>query len=75
MPKQKWKRPNAQKHGIFSAIAILPGEDEREFEQLHADLVEEWAPAGATEDDAVLSVAKAVCASVECRDFLRYNCR
>ena len=60
MPKQKWKRPGAHKHGVFSATAILPGEDEREFEELHSALVEEWKPAGATEEDAVLSIAKAV---------------
>jgi hypothetical protein len=53
MPKQNWKRPNAYKHGIFSATAILPGEDEQEFERLHADLIEEWKPVGATEEDTV----------------------
>jgi hypothetical protein len=57
---QKWKRPNAHKHGVFAATAILPGEDEREFEELHSALVEEWLPAGATEEDAVLSIAKSV---------------
>jgi hypothetical protein len=60
MRNQKWKRPNAHKHGVFGATAILPGEDEREFDELHSALVEEWLPAGATEEDAVLSIAKAV---------------
>lgn len=54
------KRPNAVKHGIFAATAILPGEDPQEFARLHSDLIEEWAPVGATEEDAVLSIAKAV---------------
>jgi hypothetical protein len=60
MTTRKWKRPNAYKHGAFSATAILPGEDEREFDELHASLIEEWMPEGATEEDAVLSIAKAV---------------
>jgi hypothetical protein len=60
MSRQKLKRPNAHKHGVFSATAILPGEDEREFKKLHAALIKEWRPVGATEQDAVLSIAKAV---------------
>ena len=58
MPKVK--RPNAQKHGAFAETAILPGEDPREFAELLSDLVEEWTPVGPTEQDAVLSVAKAI---------------
>ena len=60
MAKQKTKQPNAQKHGVFAEMAILPGEVPEEFEELHSDLVEEWAPAGATEEDAVLTIAKGV---------------
>ena len=56
---QKRKRPNAEKLGIFSvAIAILPGEDKREFEELHRSYVEEWAPDGATDEEAVSILAK-----------------
>jgi hypothetical protein len=54
------KRPNAIKHGVFAATAILPGEDPSEFEELHSELIAEWMPDGATEQDAVLSIAKAV---------------
>jgi hypothetical protein len=57
-PNQKWKRPNAYKHGVFSGIFIVPGEDPQEFQQLVDDLIEEWQPSGATEEDAVLSIAK-----------------
>jgi cytosine/adenosine deaminase-related metal-dependent hydrolase len=71
MPKQKWKRPNAHKHGAFSATAIFPGEDEQEFEELHAALVEEWMPVGATEEDAVLSIAKAVWRKRRVQKFLQ----
>jgi hypothetical protein len=60
MITRKLKRPNALKHGVFSATAILPGEDPEEFEELHSSLIEEWMPDGATEEDAVLSIAKAV---------------
>jgi hypothetical protein len=48
------------KHGAFAKTAILPGEDPREFEELHSALIEEWAPVGPTEEDAVLSIAKGV---------------
>jgi hypothetical protein len=50
----------AVKHGAFAKTAILPGEDPREFEELHSALIEEWAPVGPTEEDAVLSIAKGV---------------
>lgn len=60
MTSEAVRRPNACKHGIFAATAILPGEDPQEFARLHSDLIEEWAPVGATEEDAVLSIAKAV---------------
>ena len=51
---------HAVKHGAFAKTAILPGEDRREFEELHSALIEEWAPVGPTEEDAVLSIAKGV---------------
>ena len=31
MRNQKWKPPNAYKHGAYSRAAIVPGEDEEEF--------------------------------------------
>jgi hypothetical protein len=60
MRNQKWRHPNAYKHGVFASMAIVPGEDPREFEELHSAVVEEWTPAGATEQDAVLTIAKGV---------------
>jgi hypothetical protein len=51
---------HAVKHGAFAKTVILPGEDRREFEELHSALIKEWAPVGATEEDAVLSIAKGV---------------
>ena len=58
MGKQNGNRPNALKHGAFAQTAILPGEDAREFEELHSGLVEEWEPIGPTEEDGVLSIAR-----------------
>jgi hypothetical protein len=57
---QKPKQPNAQKHGVFAATAILPGEHRQEFEELHSAVTQEWTPDGATEEDAVLTIAKAI---------------
>jgi hypothetical protein len=75
MPTQRGKRPNAHKHGVFSATTILPGEDEREFENLHAALIEELRPVGATEEDAVLSIAKAVWRKRRVQKFLEVQLR
>jgi hypothetical protein len=60
MSNDRPRRPNAYQHGVFSRTTIVPGEDIKEFEALHSDLVQEWTPAGATEEDAVLSIAKGI---------------
>jgi hypothetical protein len=44
----------------IAKTAVLPGEDLAEFEELHSALIQEWAPVGPTEEDAVLSIAKGV---------------
>ena len=46
VPRREHKRPNAQKSGVFAEPLILPGEDPREFEAIHAALIEEWNPTG-----------------------------
>src|SRR5262249_51020072 len=38
----KAKRLNAIKHGAFSQMTLLPGEDPEEFEALHAGVRDEW---------------------------------
>jgi len=58
--QKQLKQPNAYKHGVYSQIALAPGEDGDEFEALCADLNKEWMPTGETEEDAVLSIAKAI---------------
>jgi hypothetical protein len=49
---------NALQHGAFSKLMILPWEHLQQFEELHADLIEEWKPDGPTEHDAVFTIAK-----------------
>ena len=70
MRNQKYKQPNAQKHGVFAATAILPGEHRQEFEELHSAVIQEWAPDGATEEDAVLAIAKAIWSKRRVQKFL-----
>jgi hypothetical protein len=64
------KRLNALKHGTFTLMTILPGEDEKQFELLYSLLIEEWKPAGATEEDGVLSIAKGMWRKARLQKFL-----
>jgi hypothetical protein len=54
----KWKRPNAQKAGLYSRPAFIPGEDPREFDQILAELFAYWKPAGPDLRDALRVLAK-----------------
>jgi hypothetical protein len=58
-PLNHRKNSNAQKHGVYCHVAILPGEDPLAYAALYDELVKEWAPDGVTEEDAVASIAKA----------------
>jgi hypothetical protein len=58
MTNTKERRHPALKHGAYSATAVLPGESRAEFEKLHCDLIAEFAPSGALEDDIVMSLAQ-----------------
>ena len=49
---------NAIKHGLFSEMIILPGEDPEEFDALYLALSDEWSPDGPTQEDRVLNIAK-----------------
>jgi hypothetical protein len=55
---RKYKRPNAQKHGLFARPLIIPGEDPREFDQILAELIAEWKPAGPTLRNALSDLAE-----------------
>ena len=50
----------ALKHGAYSATTVLPGESRAEFEKLHRDLMAEFTPSGALEDDIVMTIAHLV---------------
>lgn len=50
-------RYNAMKHGILSQLAVLPHEDEAEFADLHAALLDEHRPAGITERHLIEELA------------------
>jgi hypothetical protein len=53
LPAKRFARPNALKHGVFSAIEILPWEDPDLFEQITRDFYEEYKPEGPTQEDCV----------------------
>ena len=44
--QRKYKRPNAQKYGVYATPVIIPGEDRSEFQALLAELLAWWQPAG-----------------------------
>jgi hypothetical protein len=67
----KWKRAYAQKHGVFAACPTIPGEDPREFKELHSDLIAEWQPSGRTERDAVLSLADLMWRKIRAQKYLQ----
>jgi len=51
------KLPPALKHGAFSALSILPGEDQDEFIALYKSLAAELVPDGPLETHAVKTIA------------------
>jgi hypothetical protein len=57
MRSRRRKLHPALKHAGYSAMGLLPGERRADFEKLHADLIAEFAPAGAYEDDIVADMA------------------
>jgi hypothetical protein len=65
----KWKRPNAQKSGVFAEPLILPSEDPREFEAIHSALIEEWTPYGLSEESKVFGMADAEWRKLRSRRF------
>jgi hypothetical protein len=54
---RKYKRPNAQKRGVYATPVIIPGEDPNEFAELLAELLDEWKPKGPSLRNAVHCVA------------------
>jgi len=58
LEKENWRPRNAVKHGAFSNLTVLPGEDFAAFKKLYEDLQDEFKPSGAMEVDLVLDLAK-----------------
>src|SRR5436190_10309315 len=52
--------PPVLKHGAFSAMTLLPGEDAAAYEVLQAQLVAELRPSGVLEEEIVSTVARLV---------------
>ena len=52
------RRHPALRHGAYSAIAVLPGENRAEFEKLRRDLIAELTPSGASEDAIVTDITR-----------------
>ena len=73
MNNPKWKQPNALKHGVFAQSPIIPEEDPEQFKELHSAVAEEWSPAGATEEDAVFTIATAMWRKRRAHAFLRIH--
>jgi hypothetical protein len=53
----KYKRPNALKHGVYATPALIPGENPKEFEELLAELLDEFKPSGPSLRHAVHCLA------------------
>ncbi len=51
---------NALKHGAFSEVLILPGEDLAAFEELKQGLFEEYNVSGCSGRSTMVSIAKAM---------------
>jgi hypothetical protein len=49
---------NAWKHGAYSNLGLLPGENRKEYMRFVDELFAEWAPRGPLETDTVVSLAK-----------------
>jgi hypothetical protein len=57
MPVQVKKSHAALKHGGYAATVVLPGESVAEFEKLRRDLIADFPPNGALEEDIVADLA------------------
>jgi hypothetical protein len=52
------KNPNALKHGAFSKILILPGEDPEDYNKLESGLFAEYQPSGCSEEETIREIAR-----------------
>jgi hypothetical protein len=50
----------ALRHGLYSALSVLPGEDEAAFQKLCRHLAEEYAPSGVSELELLHDIARLI---------------
>jgi hypothetical protein len=55
--RAKYKRPNALKRGVHATPALIPGENRHEFDELLAELLDEYKPLGPSLRHAVHCLA------------------
>jgi len=51
MGKGKKEIPSALRHGVYSAMAVLPGEDQAAFEQYRREIIAEYNLSGRSEEE------------------------
>jgi hypothetical protein len=56
--KDDGEKPSALKHGAFSKILFLPGEDPAEFDVLRSGLISEYRPEGKSEEETIEEIAR-----------------
>ena len=57
MNKRASRIPPALRHGVYSGMALLPGEDHVAYEKFRHDILTEYKPAGRSEEDIVMNMA------------------
>jgi hypothetical protein len=58
MSKRRNQTPSALKHGGYSELAPLPGENRAAFAKLHKDLIAEFNPVGRLEETIIETIAR-----------------
>src|SRR6516164_1551231 len=58
MRKNSKHVPPALKHGIYSAIGLLPTEDPVEFEEFKQEIFDDYKPVGRSEQNIVTEIAR-----------------
>lgn len=58
MSKKTKRLPPALRHGVYSGLTLLPGEDPVAFEKFHRELIAEYNPSGCSEREIVAHIAR-----------------
>ncbi|QIO98828.1 hypothetical protein [Bradyrhizobium symbiodeficiens] len=56
-PAKLFRKPNAMKHGAFSAIDILPWENAEDFEKICTELADQYHSRGPLQEDCIRGIA------------------